>query len=132
MKIGEAARRSGLSQKMLRYYESIGLVKPRGRGDNGYRDYSEVDLQRLTFIRRARELGFPLADVGRLLALWDDTGRSSAEVHTLASAQLQALDERIAQLSALRASLAELIAACHADRRSECAILGRLGAPEPL
>ena len=132
MKIGEAARRSGLSQKMLRYYESIGLVKPRGRGDNGYRDYSEADLQRLTFIRRARELGFPLADVGRLLALWDDTGRSSVEVHSLASAQLQALDERIAQLSALRASLAELIAACHADRRSECAILGRLGAPEPV
>ncbi|MFC3607920.1 Cu(I)-responsive transcriptional regulator [Stutzerimonas tarimensis] len=126
MNIGQAAARSGLSAKMIRHYESIGLLQPAGRGANGYRRYEEADLHRLAFIKRARDMGFSLDEVGRLLALWADHGRASAEVKALAAAHVAQLDVRIAELTSLRNALQGLVDSCHGDGRSECPIIDEL------
>lgn len=126
MNIGQAARRSGLSARMIRHYEAIGLIVPAGRGDNGYRRYAEADLQRLAFIKRARDLGFSLEEVGRLLDLWQDRQRASAEVKALASAHIAALERRIDELADLRDTLRELVDHCQGDERPECPILREL------
>lgn len=128
MNIGQAAKRSGLTAKMLRYYESIGLITPSSRGENGYRHYDDGDLQRLSFVRRARELGFSLEEVGRLLALWQDRQRASADVKALAAAHIETLERRISELSSLRETLQVLVDSCHGDQRPDCPILGNLGA----
>jgi len=129
MNIGEAARASGVSAKMIRHYESIGLVRASSRTQAGYRQYHERDVHLLRFIRRARDLGFPLDQIGQLLSLWDDPGRASADVKQLAEAHLADLDARIAALTEMRTTLLSLAEACHGDRRPDCPILQGLAAP---
>lgn len=128
MNIGEAARRTGLSAKMIRYYESIGLLKPASRTDSGYRLYSEDDLHSLTFIKRSRDLGFSLEEVAKLLMLWQDRQRASADVKALASEHIADLNRRIEELVSLRDTLSELVAHCHGDDRPDCPILKDLAA----
>jgi len=125
MNIGEAAAVSGVSAKMIRHYEEIGLIHAQ-RSDNGYRTYGQHDLSVLRFIRNARELGFPLAEVGTLLELWRNRGRASAEVKRLAMAHVAALEEKARALTLMAASLKHLAAHCHGDARPDCPILDDL------
>ncbi|MDO9708154.1 Cu(I)-responsive transcriptional regulator [Paracraurococcus lichenis] len=125
MNIGEASRASGVSEKMIRHYESIGLLHPARRA-NGYRAYAEPDIAVLRFIRHARDLAFPLEDVRRLLALWRDRGRTSAEVRSLALRHVAALEEKARALQAMANSLKHLAAHCHGDARPDCPILDQI------
>ncbi len=126
MTIGEAARASGVSAKMIRYYESIGLLAPAPRSDGNYRHYGPADLHVLRFIRRARDLGFSLADTSRLLALWQDRGRASGEVKALAEGHIAELRRKIEEMSQMMAALQHLAAHCHGDGRPDCPILDDL------
>jgi len=123
MNIGQAARRSGLSTKMIRYYESIGLLKPATRSDSGYRLYQAEDLHSLAFIKRSRDLGFSLEEVGKLLTLWQDRERASADVKALAMQHIDELNRRIEELVSLRDTLGELVSHCQGDHRPDCPIL---------
>ncbi|HGM5581329.1 TPA: Cu(I)-responsive transcriptional regulator [Pseudomonas putida] len=123
MNIGQAARRSGLSAKMIRYYESIGLLKPALRTDSGYRLYQQEDLHSLAFIKRSRDLGFSLEEVSRLLTLWQDRQRASADVKALATQHIDELNRRIEEMVSLRDTLSELVAHCQGDDRPDCPIL---------
>lgn len=125
--IGEAARLSGVSAKMIRHYESIGLIPPPGRSFGGYRLYADADLHRLRFVRRARNLGFPIRQIETLLGLWDDRDRASAEVKRLALAHADELGGKIAELQAMQRTLQDLARRCHGDRRPDCPILDDLG-----
>lgn len=126
MKIGQASRASGVSQRMIRHYEKIGLMPAAPRRDSGYRDYDERDLHTLKFIGRARDLGFPIEEIRQLLALWHDRGRSSADVKTLALARAGELRRKARELDEMRKSLEDLAARCHGDDRPDCPILGGL------
>lgn len=126
MNISEAATLSGVPPKTIRYYESVGLIREASRKSSGYRDYEQEDVEVLRFIVRARNLGFSMKDVGSLLALWNDTHRSSADVKKLAQERIGDIDERIAQLQSMRATLSHLVAECHGDERSTCPILDGL------
>ena len=126
MNIGAAAQASGLSAKMIRYYETIGLLHAASRSDNGYRHYSPQDLQQLAFIKRARDLGFTLEEVGKLLALWQDRERASADVKALATEHIAELERKISALVSLRNSLNELVTCCHGDQRPDCPIIKAL------
>lgn len=128
MKIGQASARSGISERMIRHYEKIGLIAPPARRDSGYRDYDERDVHTLRFIGRARDLGFPIEEIGQLLALWQDRGRSSADVKALALARAAELKRKARELDAMRRSLERLAADCHGDDRPDCPILEDLEA----
>jgi MerR family copper efflux transcriptional regulator len=128
MTIGEAAQRSGVPAKTIRYYETIGLLAPAERRDNRYRAYGERDVETLRFVHRARSLGFPLRDVAALLALYRDRNRSSHDVKRLALERVAALDRKIAELTQIRDTVAALAERCHGDHRPDCPILDDLGA----
>lgn len=123
MNIGQAAKHSGLSAKMIRYYEAIGLLKPAHRSDSGYRLYSDEDLHTLAFIKRSRDLGFSLEEVGKLLALWQDRQRASSDVKALARQHIDELNQKIVELSSLRDTLQDLVDTCQGDHRPDCPIL---------
>ena len=123
MNIGQAAKHTGLSAKMIRYYESIDLLPHAGRSESGYRQYSASDLHRLAFIKRARDLGFSLEEVGKLLALWQDKQRASADVKALAEDHIAELERKIAEMTALRDTLVDLANSCQGDSRPDCPIL---------
>jgi Cu(I)-responsive transcriptional regulator len=127
MNIGEAARFSGVSAKMIRYYESIGLVPKAGRSGSGYRNYDDRDVQTLRFIRRARDLGFPVEKIAELLALWRDQSRHSADVKHLATEQIAGLERKVAQMQGMIDTLRHLASACCGDHRPDCPILTDLG-----
>jgi Cu(I)-responsive transcriptional regulator len=126
MTIGEAASRSGVSAKMIRHYEAIGLIAAERRANN-YRTYDARDVAVLRFIRHARDLAFPLEDVRKLLALWRDRGRASSEVKRLALEHVQALEAKAAALNAMAGSLRHLANHCAGDDRPDCPILEELG-----
>lgn len=131
MNIGQAAEASGISAKMVRYYESIGLIAKAGRTDAGYRQYSENEVQTLRFIKRARDLGFSLDRVKTLLALWEDRERKSADVQELARQYIGELDRDIEKLQSIRSQLQHLSHCCHGDERPECPILDDLARAAP-
>ena len=128
MNIGQAAAASGVSAKMIRHYESIGLLPEAERTEAGYRQYGERELHTLRFVRRSRDLGFSLDEIKQLLELWQNRSRSSREVKALATAHVKALDEKIAEMQAMKATLQNLVQHCHGDDRPDCPILESLEA----
>ena len=130
MNIGEAAAHSGVSAKMLRHYESLGLLPAIARSEAGYRVYSDKDVHTLRCIRRARDLGFSIAEIGELLKLWQNRRRSSAEVKRIALAHVADLERRLAEMQAMKRTLEDLASCCHGDERPDCPILeGLAGMP---
>lgn len=129
--IGQAARASGVSAKMVRHYETLGLLGPVARTDSGYRQYSQADVHTLRFIKRARDLGFSMAEISELVNLWHDRARASAKVKQIAQNHLHELEQRIAAMQAMRRTLQNLLQHCHGDHRPDCPILDDLaGGPE--
>ncbi len=124
--IGEAASRSGVPAKTIRYYEQIGLIGVAERGDNQYRSYRDADVEMLRFIGRARRLGFSVQDLKQLVALYRDRGRASGDVKALALEHIGRIDRKLEELRTVRAALADLAARCHGDSRPECPILDEL------
>lgn len=122
MNISEVAQAAGLPAKTIRYYEEIGLIRPL-RGANGYRRFRDSDVHKLAFLARARGLGFSIEDCRRLIALYEDRSRASADVKALAESHLARIDAKIAELHAMRQTLGELVAACAGDARPDCPIL---------
>lgn len=129
MNIGQASQASGVSAKMIRHYESLGLVAGVARSDSGYRAFDDNALHQLRFIRRARELGFSTAEIAELLALWRNKRRPSAEVKRIALAHAADLGERIARMQAMQRTLEHLAHCCHGDERPDCPILDDLAGP---
>jgi MerR family transcriptional regulator, copper efflux regulator len=128
MNIGQASKESGVSERMIRHYEKIGLIPAPPRRGAGYRDYGERDLHRLRFIANARDLGFPIEDIRTLLGLWSDTGRTSAEVKRIALARAEELQRKAQALTALHRTLVDLAEQCHGDERPDCPIITELAA----
>lgn len=129
MNIGDVSELSGLPPKTIRYYEDIGLVQP-ARSDNGYRRFAERDVYQLAFLSRARSLGFSIDDCRALLELYKDRERESAEVKRVAREHLQRIEQKIAELEAMRATLSDLVTRCHGDSRPDCPILEGLASVE--
>ena len=130
MNIGDAAKASGVSAKMIRYYEQTGLIPPASRSDAGYRAYTSADLHRLHFIRRARDLGFSVAEIAELLGLWHDKSRKSADVKRLAQQHISELEQRMQALRQMADTLRTLIGCCAGDERPDCPILDGLQQPD--
>ena len=126
MNIGEAAKRSGVTAKMIRHYEALGLVKQARRTDSGYRVYDAPEVHTLRFIRRARDLGFSIKEIQHLVGLWQNRRRASADVRRIAQTHITALDAKIAELQAMRRALEQLVHNCHGDHRPDCPILDDL------
>lgn len=126
MNIGETARVSGVSAKMIRHYESIGLLPVAPRSEAGYRHYSDNDARTLRFIRSARDLGFSLERIGDLLSLWQKRDRTSREVKSLAQEHIGELEAKVVELNSMIAALRSLMIHCHGDHRPECPILSGL------
>ena len=127
--IGRAAKASGVSAKMIRHYEEIGLLKNVARTFANYRIYAETDVHTLRFIKRARALGFSMGDIRELLALWQNKSRPSASVKKIAGGHLQDLKRRIRELQSIAGTLEHLTEHCHGDNRPECPILDDLARP---
>ena len=130
MNIGQAARASGVSAKMIRHYESVGLFPEAARTESGYRQYTENEVSTLRFIRQSRDLGFSIEQIRELLALWQNRRRPSRQVKALAQAHLQELEQKLRELQAMKASLEHLMGCCSGDDRPDCPILDSL-AGEP-
>lgn len=130
--IGEASARTGVSAKMIRHYETIGLIPAANRTFANYRLYSETDLHRLRFIKRARNLGFPVKQIETLLALWGDPGRASAEVKRVALAHAAELARKARELQSMQQALEHLAHHCHGDQRPECPILDDMTRTDPI
>lgn len=132
MNIGQAAEASGVSAKMIRYYESNGLITEAHRTDAGYRQYTDNDVQTLRFIRRSRDMGFSVARIKTLLGLWEDRSRKSADVKKLARQYIAELDDDIDKLQSIRAQLQHLVDGCRGNNRPECPILDGLANSSPV
>lgn len=132
MNIGHTAQVSGVSAKMIRHYEGIGLIPKASRTDSGYRTYTASDVHTLRFIRQARNLGFSIRQIEELLGLWRNQRRPSSKVKALALAHVEELDARIRELEAMKQTLQALAAHCHGDDRPECPILDGLAAPSSV
>jgi MerR family copper efflux transcriptional regulator len=128
MNIGEAAKASGVSAKMIRHYESVGLFPEASRTDAGYRQYTEKEVRTLRFIRQSRDLGFSIEQIRELLGLWQNRRRPSRQVKALAQAHIEELDEKLKELQAMKATLEHLVDCCHGDDRPECPIIDTLAA----
>ena len=126
MNIGEAARASGVSAKMIRHYESVGLFPEAARTDAGYRQYADREINTLRFIRRSRDLGFSIEQIRELLGLWQDRKRPSRQVKALALAHVRELDEKLREIQAMKATLEHLAHCCHGDDRPHCPIIDTL------
>ncbi|WP_425258069.1 Cu(I)-responsive transcriptional regulator [Rubrivivax sp. RP6-9] len=126
MNIGEAASASGVSAKMIRHYESVGLLPPAVRTEAGYRQYGPNEVHTLRFIRHARDLGFSIAEITELVGLWQNRGRPSRQVKALAEAHIRDLEQKAAELLAMKATLQHLVHCCHGDDRPDCPILDSL------
>jgi len=126
MHIGDASERSGVPAKTIRYYESVNLIEPANRGENGYRRYTENDIRTLQFVSRARSLGFSVKEVGTLLGLYRDHNRLSADVRRIARDHVEEIDQKIDKLQAMRRTLTHLVDRCHGDDRPDCPILDDL------
>lgn len=131
MNIGQAAKASGISAKMIRHYEELGLLPAPARTDAGYRQYGDTELHTLRFIRQARDLGFSLHDIGELLSLWHDRQRPSRLVKELAQAHIQALERKARDLLVMKNTLQQLVHGCHGDDRPDCPILDSLAHEGP-
>ena len=130
MNIGAAATETGVPAKTIRYYESIGLISQATRAENGYRHFSSQDIETLKFIQHARRLGFSVKDVGDLLELWRDKGRSSADVKVMALKHISDVEKRIGELESIRRTLVDLTDRCHGDDRPDCPIIDDLASGE--
>jgi MerR family copper efflux transcriptional regulator len=126
MNIGQLAKASGVNAKLIRYYESIGLIPPAERSESNYRVYRDTDVHFLKFIKRARKLGFGIPDIQVLLSLWQDSARSSAEVKELANKHIQTLEAQMAEMTAMLNTLKRLSHNCHGDQRPDCPIIEEL------
>ncbi|SCW72590.1 Cu(I)-responsive transcriptional regulator [Sphingobium faniae] len=126
MNIGQAAKASGVSAKMIRYYEQTGLIPPADRTESGYRDYADSDVHMLRFIRRARDLGFQVAEIDELLSLWRDRDRQSADVKRITATHIEELRRKIASLEQMADTLQTLSDCCAGDHRPDCPILADL------
>ncbi|MET3465761.1 Cu(I)-responsive transcriptional regulator [Variovorax atrisoli] len=124
--IGEAAQRSGVSARMVRHYESLGLLPAVARTESGYRQYGEADIHTLRFIKRSRDLGFSMEEIAELVGLWNNRRRASSSVKRIAEKHLGELEQRIADMQSMRSTLAHLVHCCHGDSRPECPILDDL------
>lgn len=124
--IGRAAQASGVSAKMIRHYEEIGLIGKTSRTEAGYRTYSDAEVHTLRFIKQARNLGFSIKQIGALLGLWQDQARSSSQVKALALEHIAELDDKIREMQAMKATLERLVQCCHGDARPDCPILDEL------
>lgn len=129
MNIGEAAAKSNVSAKMVRHYESLGLLTRVARSDAGYRQYGMAEVHTLRFIRRARELGFSMSEIAELLKLWQNRRRASADVKRIAQAHVADLDRRIAEMASMKRTLETLVHCCHGNDRPDCPILDELAEP---
>ncbi|MCQ2005370.1 Cu(I)-responsive transcriptional regulator [Rhizobium sp. NRK18] len=132
MNIGDAAGASGVSAKMIRYYETVGLIRPAHRTENNYRVYGDDDVHTLRFIKRARNLGFSLEETATLLGLWRDKTRESREVKRVAQTHIDALESRIAELQDMVGTLKHLAHCCSGDNRPDCPILNDLAEIKPV
>lgn len=124
--IGEAAQRSGVSARMVRHYEGLGLLPAVGRTESGYRQYGDADIHTLRFIKRSRDLGFSMEEIAELVGLWNNRRRASASVKRIAQKHLGELEQRIADMQSMRNTLSHLVHCCHGDARPECPILDDL------
>jgi Cu(I)-responsive transcriptional regulator len=130
--IGQAADASGVSAKMIRHYESVGLLSLASRTEAGYRQYSDEDVQTLRFIRHSRDLGFSIAGIGQLLSLWRDKSRPSREVKALAKEHIRELEEKAQELLTMKAALEHLVHGCRGDERPDCPIIEGLQSGSPV